>query len=58
MSVKLCANNLSYRYKDKIIKYPDFNIKQGDKVALVGPSGVGKTTLINILSGELSDYSG
>lgn len=49
---------LGYQYANKKINYPDFKIAAGNKVAIVGPSGVGKTTLIEILSGELRDYTG
>ena len=50
--------DLSYEYPNKTIKFPDFTIKEGSKVAIVGPSGVGKTTLMEILSGELTGYQG
>ncbi len=35
-----------------------FNIFKGDKVGLVGPNGIGKSTLFKILSGKLSPRSG
>ncbi|MBN1799347.1 MAG: ABC-F family ATP-binding cassette domain-containing protein [Spirochaetales bacterium] len=33
-------------------------INPGEKYGLIGPNGCGKTTLLNILSGQDSDYSG
>lgn len=44
-------NNVSFGYeKDtKVIKNVSFDIKSGQKVALVGESGEGKTTLTNLL---------
>jgi ABC-type multidrug transport system fused ATPase/permease subunit len=49
--------NLSFSYRDKIIfDNINLNIQKNDKVALIGPSGVGKSTLINILLGFIDNY--
>ncbi|MFA5917552.1 MAG: ABC transporter ATP-binding protein [Candidatus Gracilibacteria bacterium] len=51
--------NLDFKYfKDKI--YDNFNLKigGGKKLAIVGPSGGGKTTLIKILSGYIHQNAG
>lgn len=36
----------------------NFNLLRGDKIGLLGPNGVGKTTLIKVLLGELQPTSG
>ena len=37
---------------------PNFHIKKGEKVMLVGESGIGKSTVFNIIIGLISDYQG
>lgn len=53
-------NNVSFGYKDSmpILRDLSFNIFPGDIVALVGPSGEGKTTLIRLLLSLLKPKSG
>jgi len=52
------AEDISKTYDNPIVK--DFSIKiaRGDRIALVGPNGVGKTTLLKMLTGELQPDSG
>lgn len=38
-----------YEAKKKVIKDFSVNIKSGQKIAIVGPTGAGKTTLVNLL---------
>jgi ATP-binding cassette subfamily B protein len=38
-----------YKEDDPVIKGLDFHIKHGEMVALVGPTGGGKTTIVNLL---------
>lgn len=40
------------------LEIPRLEIQQGSKVALVGPSGFGKTTLIHLIAGILKPRSG
>ena len=53
------AEGISKTYGGKTI-VSDFSIKvnRGDRVAFVGPNGVGKTTLIKMLMGEVAPDSG
>ncbi len=52
--------DVSFTYdNDKwIFKNVDFSINRGDKVALVGLNGMGKTTLLKILAGSLKPTTG
>lgn len=42
----------------RIVKDLTLTVQRGDRVALVGPNGVGKTTLVRILMGEIAPDSG
>jgi ATPase subunit of ABC transporter with duplicated ATPase domains len=42
----------------KVIQQAHFSISRGDKIAVVGRNGVGKTTLVKMLAGELEPDSG
>lgn len=53
------AENVSYSIKDHwIIKDFTMRILRGDKIALVGPNGVGKSTLLKLLLGKISPTTG
>lgn len=49
---RVTFSNVSFSYEedDKTIRNVSFDIKQGQTVALVGPTGAGKTTIINLLT--------
>lgn len=56
---KLRAENISKSYgSKKVIEDVSMELYEGEIVCLLGVSGVGKTTLFNILSGLLSPDSG
>ncbi len=53
------AFGLTKTYGDlKIVEGLDFKILRGDRVGFIGPNGVGKTTLLKLLLGELERDSG
>ncbi|HLO12284.1 MAG TPA: phosphonate ABC transporter ATP-binding protein [Pseudoneobacillus sp.] len=58
-SSKLEVKNVSKAFGQKIsLSTLSFTIKQGEKVAIIGPSGAGKTTLFNLFTGTLSNEQG
>ena len=53
------AKNLGKAYGNKqVFDEVDFFIERGQRIALLGQNGQGKTTIAKILSGEITDYSG
>ncbi|NDA84229.1 MAG: ATP-binding cassette domain-containing protein [Burkholderiaceae bacterium] len=51
-------DNISKSYQKPIVKNFTATILRGDKVGILGPNGVGKTTLLKLILGELSPDSG
>jgi ATP-binding cassette, subfamily F, member 3 len=56
----LKVNNLSIGYEkdEEISRHIDFSVKKGDSIALVGPNGIGKSTLLKTLVNKLGPLSG
>lgn len=55
----LHAENLSKSYGgQKVFQNVSFDVKRSDKVAIIGPNGVGKSTLFRMLLKEVSSDSG
>ncbi|SOB98555.1 ATP-binding cassette subfamily F protein uup [Rhodobacter sp. JA431] len=53
------ALGLAKSFAEKpIVKNFDLRVLRGDRVAFVGPNGVGKTTLLKMLTGELDPDAG
>ncbi len=49
---------LSYPDRQALIQNANFRLQRGDAVALIGPNGVGKTTLLKTLIGKHTQDSG
>lgn len=53
------AKNLGKAYGEKqIFDEVDFFVERGDRIALLGQNGQGKTTLAKILTEQIKDYTG
>ena len=53
------AKNISKAYGDRVlVDHFSTRIHRGDRIGLVGPNGIGKTTLLSMLSGILQPDSG
>lgn len=50
--------NLQKTYKSKVINYDDFSISESGVYLIIGPSGTGKTSLLDMLAKLDSSYDG
>lgn len=48
-NIEIASVSFSYDKSRELIKDLNLNVKKGQKIAIVGPTGCGKTTLINLL---------
>ncbi|HQY42881.1 MAG TPA: ATP-binding cassette domain-containing protein [Paracoccaceae bacterium] len=53
------AKGIAKSFGEKVILKPfDLKVLRGDRVAFVGPNGIGKTTLLKMLTGEIAPDQG
>jgi len=53
------AENISFQYENKkLIENFSTRVMRGDRIGLIGPNGVGKSTLLQLLIGKLQADSG
>ena len=51
-------NAIVRRNGKDILSVDDFDLKQGESIALIGPNGAGKSTFVKLLTGMLSPSEG
>ena len=55
----IAVENLEQKFGEKtVLEQVDMKIKEGEIFGLLGPSGAGKTTLIKILTGQITPTKG
>ncbi|MGC2063052.1 MAG: ATP-binding cassette domain-containing protein [Thermodesulfovibrionales bacterium] len=57
----IAAEDLSFSFNpaaDPLISHLDFAVGKNDRIAIIGKNGKGKTTLLNLLAGELEPAGG
>jgi ABC-type Mn2+/Zn2+ transport system ATPase subunit len=56
----ISIENMSFRYPDGVLALEDIDlsVSRGSMLAIIGPNGGGKTTLLKIMLGLLHGYSG
>ncbi|WP_353777598.1 ATP-binding cassette domain-containing protein [Winogradskyella sp. 3972H.M.0a.05] len=53
------TSDLTYTYKNgEQFKFPDINLNAGEHLVILGPSGIGKTTLLYLMAGLLQPIEG
>jgi ATPase subunit of ABC transporter with duplicated ATPase domains len=55
------VEKLSFRYPGsdvEVLRNISFNVEAGERIAIIGPNGVGKTTLMRCIAGDLKPVSG
>ncbi|MET3207999.1 UNVERIFIED_CONTAM: ATP-binding cassette subfamily F protein 3 [Paenibacillus sp. PvR008] len=50
--------SVAYEGKKPLFQHASFDLKRGDTVALIGPNGIGKSTLLKCLTGTLKPAAG
>ena len=56
-AIEIC--NVCHSFKEtEVLKQINLSVKKGEIFGLLGPSGAGKTTLINIITGQLHPSEG
>lgn len=61
MEGRIKFNNVSFKYidkKDEIMENLSFEIKKNSFIAVMGESGVGKTTILNLIFRLYDPYQG
>jgi len=60
MTDMISINELEFGYTSGTFRLniPSFMVEQGEKIAVIGPSGTGKTTLLNLVAGILPCTAG
>lgn len=55
----LSVENLSVSYNEhQVFNNIQLNIYKGERVGIIGPNGIGKSTLLKIIANKLNEYSG
>lgn len=53
------AKDLQIRYNDKVVfSNESFEVKNGDRIAIVGKNGIGKSSILKLIIGNEISYSG